>query len=472
MSLVAGIDSSTQSSKVVVADAATGAIVREGRARHPEGTSVAPGAWWSALQEAIEQAGGLGDVEAISVSGQQHGMVCLDADGEVVRDALLWNDTRSGQAASDLVAELGDGSVESGRRAWAQRVGSVPVASLTVTKLRWLADAEPDNMDRVAAVCLPHDWLTWKLSGSSDVADLVTDRSDASGTGYFDSTNNTYLPELLELATRRDPAGIRLPRVAGPSEVVGRYGGDGAALGPGCGDNAGGALGLGLAAGMTSVSLGTSGVVGVVSDTPVNDPSGLVAGFADATGRYLPLAVTLNGAQILDAAAKLLDVDHDELSRLALAAAADAGGAVLVPYFGGERTPNLPTAQASLHGLTHASFTRQNLARAAFNGLLCLLAEGMEAIKVHGVQINEVVLTGGAARSRAVQELAPRIFGTDVVVPTPGEYVALGAARQAAWVLAGGDTPPQWQAEGARRLTGEHDPAILARYREFRQWSE
>ncbi|GAB3822488.1 xylulokinase [Tessaracoccus terricola] len=472
MTLVAGIDSSTQSSKVLVCDAATGAVVREGRAKHPDGTEVAPAAWWTALQQAIEEAGGLDDVEAVSVSGQQHGMVCLDADGEVVRDALLWNDTRSGAAATDLVNELGSGDVAAGRGAWAERIGSVPVASLTVTKLRWLADAEPENLDRVAAVCLPHDWITWKLSGSTTLADLVTDRSDASGTGYFDSASNSYLPELLELALRRDPSGITLPRVAGPSEVVGRLAGGGAALGPGCGDNAGAALGLGLAPGMTSVSLGTSGVVGVVSDTPVKDPSGLVAGFADATGRYLPLAVTLNGAQILDAAARVLGVDHDELARLALAAGPDAGGAVLVPYFGGERTPNLPDATAGLHGLTYANFTRENLARAAFNGLLTLLAEGMEAIKVHGVDINEVVLTGGAARSAAVQALAPTIFGTDVVVPTPGEYVARGAARQAAWILAGGDTPPQWDAEGAQRLGGDHDPSILARYREFRKWSE
>lgn len=464
MTLVAGIDSSTQSVKVLVTDADTGEVVRSGRASHPDGTEVAPQAWWTALHQAIGQAGGLDDVAAVSVGGQQHGMVCLDADGEVIRDALLWNDTRSGRAAADLVEEVGAES-------WALRAGSVPVASLTVTKLRWLADAEPGNLDRVAAVCLPHDWLTWKLSGSTDLADLATDRSDASGTGYFDAVAGTYLLDLLELAIRRDPSNIRLPRVAGPAEAVGRLGGSRALLGPGCGDNAGAALGLGLAAGMTSVSLGTSGVVGVVSDTPVRDSSGLVAGFADATGRHLPLAVTLNGAQVLDAAARLLGVDHDALAALALAALPDAGGAVLVPYFGGERTPNLPDATASLHGLTYSSFTRENVARAAFNGLLSLLAEGMEAIRAHGVEVGEVVLTGGAGRSPAIQALAPRVFGVDVVVPEPDEYVARGAARQAAWVLAGGDEPPVWELAGARRLTGDHDPTVLERYREFRQWS-
>jgi len=185
MALVAGVDSSTQSCKVVVRDAATGALVRSGRASHPDGTEVAPAAWWDALQTAIADAGGLDDVDAISVGGQQHGMVTLDETGEVVRDALLWNDTRSAQAALDLIDELG------GPQQWADATGSVLVASLTVTKLRWLRDAEPANAARVAAVALPHDWLTWRLaghgpgSGAAGLAELVTDRSDASGTGYW-----------------------------------------------------------------------------------------------------------------------------------------------------------------------------------------------------------------------------------------------------------------------------------------------
>ena len=161
MPLVAGVDSSTQSCKVVVCDAETGALVRSGHAPHPEGTEVHPDAWWDALQQAIEAAGGLDDVDAVAVGGQQHGMVCLDAAGDVVRPALLWNDTRSAQAALDLIDELG------GPQAWVDAVGLVPVASFTVTKLRWLRDHEPDNAARTAAVCLPHDWLTWRLAGAT-----------------------------------------------------------------------------------------------------------------------------------------------------------------------------------------------------------------------------------------------------------------------------------------------------------------
>src|SRR5687767_11913701 len=206
MALVAGVDSSTQSCKVVIRDAETGALVRSGRASHPDGTEVHPDAWWDGLRVALAEAGGLDDVEGIAIGAQQHGMVCLDEAGQVVRPALLWNDTRSASAADDLVAELG------GPQAWADAVGAVPVASITVSKLRWLADHEPDHAARTAAVCLPHDWLTWRLAGGADPTTLVTDRSDASGTGYWSAEREEYRPDLLEHALGRVPL---VPRVLG-----------------------------------------------------------------------------------------------------------------------------------------------------------------------------------------------------------------------------------------------------------------
>ncbi len=316
--LVAGIDSSTQSCKVVVRDAGTGALVRQGRARHPDGTEVHPDRWWEALQEAIHEAGGLDDVAAVSVGGQQHGMVCLDEDGAVVRPALLWNDTRSAGAARDLVDELG--GPQEGGRAWADAVGVVPVASFTVTKLRWLAEHEPEHARRTAAVCLPHDWLTWRLSGSTDLADLTTDRSDASGTGYWSAATGSYRTDLLERAFGAVPG---LPRVVAPGEVAATMGAT--VLGAGAGDNAAAALGLGAGEGDVVVSIGTSGVVTAVTDVAPVDPTGSVAGFADATGLFLPLVATLNGARVLDAAARLLGVDHDTLSALALEAPSGGG---------------------------------------------------------------------------------------------------------------------------------------------------
>jgi xylulokinase len=454
MTLVAGVDSSTQSCKVVIRDADSGALVREGSATHPDGTEVDPQAWWLALQEALDRAGGLADVTALSIAGQQHGLVALDERGDVVRPALLWNDVRSADAARDLVTELGPG-------AWASATGSVPVASFTVTKLRWLAEHEPENAARVAAVALPHDWLTWRLSGARGLDTLVTDRSDASGTGYFDPVAGEYRRDLLALALGRDD--VRLPRVLAPAESAGE-GPDGVTLGAGCGDNAGAALGLGLRAGEVSVSVGTSGVVACVSDSPTHDRSGVVAGFADATGRYLPLACTLNGSRVLDAAGALLDVDHEELSRLALAAAPGAGGLVQVPYLVGERTPDLPGATGELHGMTLDNLTRANLARAAVEGLLCLLGSAITGMREHGVAVEAVTLLGGGARSEAVRRLAPAVWGLPVDLPAPAQYVADGAARQAAWVLSGASAPPVWERPATARMSAEATPEVMERY--------
>lgn len=432
MTLVMGVDSSTQSCKVVIVDAETGQIVRQGRAPHPDGTEVDPAAWWRALQAAIADAGGLDDVTAWAVGGQQHGMVVLDHEGRVIRPALLWNDTRSAGAARDLIAEFGAAQL-------AERTGLVPVASFTLTKLRWLRDHEPHSAARVAAVALPHDWLTWRLRGYGPAAEsdrgpvldeLVTDRSDASGTGYWRPDTGGYDRELLIAALGHDAI---LPRVLGPAE--GTTDGAGRRVGPGAGDNAGAALGVGAGPGDVVVSIGTSGTVFAVSTERTVDDTGTVAGFADASGHFLPLVATLNAARVLDVIARLLGVDHAELSRLALAADAGAGGLTLVPYFEGERTPNLPDATASLLGMTLAATTRENLARAAVEGMLSGLGAGLDAVRGLGVPLRRALLIGGAAQSEAVQQIAPLVLGLPVEVPAPGEYVALGAARQAAGVL-------------------------------------
>lgn len=459
MTLVAGVDSSTQSCKVVVREAETGELVRHGRAAHPEGTEVDPEAWWRALQEAVAGAGGLDDVEAVSVGGQQHGMVCLDEDGHVVRPALLWNDTRSAPDAEDLVSELAADGVD-GRTAWARAVGLVPVASFTVSKLRWLARTEPEHARRTAAVCLPHDWLTWRLSGSTDLADLATDRSDASGTGYWSAGSGEYRPDLLRLALGREPV---VPRVLGPRDRSGETA-TGAVLGPGAGDNAAAALGLGAAPGDIVLSLGTSGVVTAVAERPALDPTGIVAGFADATGRHLPLACTMNAARVLDAAARMLGVDHARLSELALSAPAGAGGLVLVPWLEGERTPDVPDATGTLEGLTLATSTPAHLARAAVEGLLGGLADGLDALVRHGAEARRLLLVGGGAASEAARQIAPAVLGLPVDVPEPGEYVADGAARQAAWVLAGGPQPPRWDAPPARRYAAAPEPRVREQY--------
>ncbi|MCS5734346.1 xylulokinase [Herbiconiux daphne] len=495
MTLVAGIDSSTQSCKVVVRDLASGALVREGRAAHPEGTEVHPDAWWAALLSALTAAGGLDDVAAISIAGQQHGMVVLDADARVIRPALLWNDTRSAQAARDLIDEFGAADL-------ASRTGSVPVASFTATKLRWLRDAEPDAAARVAAVALPHDWLTWRLRGYGPadeselgpvLEELVTDRSDASGTSYWNPRAGTYDRDILVAALGHDAV---LPRVLGPAEPAGTTiahtataaattaatGRPAAAaestdvagttttvtipagivVGPGAGDNAGAALGLGATEGDVIVSIGTSGTVFAVTGAPSSDATGTVAGFADASGAFLPLVATLNAARILDSTAALLGIDHDTLGTLALAAEPGSHGLVLQPYFEGERTPNLPDATATLFGMTMASTTRENLARASIEGLLCGLADGLDAVRAVGVEPRRILLIGGAALNPAVQQIAAQVFDVAVTVPEPGEYVANGAALQAAWTLTG--TRPSWPVSLVASPAADHRPIIREQY--------
>lgn len=451
MPLVAGVDSSTQSVKVVVRDADTGALVRESRASHPDGTEVHPSAWVSALHSALD--GMLDGVSALAIGGQQHGMVALDEAGDVVRPALLWNDTRSAPDADDLVVEFG------GPEAWAEAVGSVPVAAFTVSKVRWMARVEPDNAARTATVMLPHDYLTWLLSRRPEVS--ATDRGEASGTGYWSPITGEYRHDLLEIALGHDAA---VPRVLGPAEAVGEMAG-GVVLGPGTGDNMAAALGIGALPGDVIVSLGTSGTAFAVSSVPARDPRGLVAGFADATGRYLPLVCTLNAARVLTAAAAMLGVDLDDLASLALAAPPGSGGLSLLPYLDGERTPNLPLARGSLHGLTRDNMTPQNVARAAFEGMLGGLADAVDALVEVGVHPGRVLLVGGAAANPAVGAVASTLFDVPVVVPPAGEYVADGAARQAAWVLSGTAEPPTW-AQVREGIAVVHEPRPVPAVRE------
>jgi xylulokinase len=452
--LVAGVDTSTQSCKVVVCDAATGEVVRTGRASHPDGTEVDPRHWWAAWQEASGD-GILDGVAALAVGGQQHGMVLLDEHGEVVRDALLWNDTRSAHAADQLVAELG-------AQAWADATGLVPVAATTVSKLRWMADHEPEVLARARTCVLPHDWLTGRIraDGATAPDEWTTDGGDASGTGYWSAGSREYRPDLLRLATGGD---LAVPRVAAPAEVVGTTA-SGLAVAAGTGDNMGAALGLGLQRGDVVVSLGTSGTAFARNSRASADPTGSVQSFADAEGGFLPLVCTLNAARVLTAGAAMLGTDHAGLDRLALAGAPGAQGLTLVPYLDGERTPNLPTATGSLHGLTRLNATPENLARAVVEGMLLNLAAAVDAVRAVGCPVERVLLIGGAAASTAVQDIAPDLFGVPVAVPSPGEYVAVGAARQAAWALAGGQRPPAWAVD----VDVTVDPADVARGAETR----
>ena len=466
--LIAGVDSSTQSCKVVIRDGVTGELVREGRATHPDGTEVNPEHWVNALDSAIAAAGGLGDVEAISIGGQQHGMVALDSDGKVIRDALLWNDTRSADAAAALNKELG------GDEETAKQVGSVLVASFTATKLRWLADSEKDNAAKVAGVALPHDWLSWQIQhakgGALDFGKLFSDRSEASGTGYFDPTTSQYRRDILAKVLRTDRE-IHLPKIISPAQFGGTTP-SGIPIAPGAGDNAAAALGIQAQAGDVVVSLGTSGTAFAVSDTPTHDASGQVAGFADATGRFLPLVCTLNAARILDAATRILGKTHDEVGALALSAKPGANGLSLLPYFEGERTPNRPHATGVFGGMNLNNSNASDIARAMVEGMLCGLVDAVDALEKLGVNVKRIILIGGAAKNPAVSQIAAALFGREVLVPPAGEYVANGAARQAAWALLGGESAPTWDLGKIEKVSATATPDVVERYRTLRDRTE
>lgn len=427
--LVVGVDSSTQSTKVLVVDAATGEVVASGQARHTVSPGVGresdPEQWWDALCDALRQCGAAArEVAAVSVGGQQHGLVTLDARDRPVRPALLWNDVRSAPQARRLVEELGGPDV------WADRAGSVPTSSFTVTKWAWLAEHEPASARVTEAVLLPHDYLTHRLTGSR-----TTDRGDASGTGWWASATESYDEEILRLVDL-DPG--LLPRVAHSGEVAGTVRADadlpfskGTLVAPGTGDNAAAALGLGLRPGTPVLSLGTSGTVYAVSEHRPTDPTGTVAGFADARGAWLPLACTLNCTVAIDRIAALMGLDRE---------AVQPGGTVTVlPYLDGERTPDLPHATGMLHGLRHDTTPGQVL-QGAYDGATHTLLGALDAVLDADADRSEpLLLIGGGARGTAWRETVRRLSGRPVQIPAARELVALGAAAQAAGLLTGED---------------------------------
>ncbi|MGW0986450.1 xylulokinase [Streptomyces sp. NPDC002486] len=427
--LVVGVDSSTQSTKALVVDASTGRVVASGQAPHTvssgAGRESDPREWWDALCEALRQCGDAAhEAAAVSVGGQQHGLVTLDGRGEPVRPALLWNDVRSAPQARRLTEELG------GAKIWAERTGSVPAASFTVTKWAWLTEHEPEAVRTVKAVRLPHDYLTERLTGQG-----TTDRGDASGTGWWASRTESY-DEAILAHVGLDPA--LLPRVVRPGEIAGtvRDSHDlpfskGTLVAPGTGDNAAAAMGLGVRPGVPVMSLGTSGTVYAVSRRRPADPSGTVAGFADAHGDWLPLACTLNCTLAVDRVAALLGLDRE---------AVEPGTAVtLLPYLDGERTPNLPNASGLLHGLRHDT-TAGQLLQAAYDGAVHSLLGALDLVLDEDADPSEpLLLIGGGARGTAWQQTVRRLSGRPIQVPEAKELVALGAAAQAAGLLTGED---------------------------------
>ncbi|MCX4761962.1 FGGY family carbohydrate kinase [Streptomyces sp. NBC_01275] len=461
MGIVAGLDSSPEFTRIVVCDADTGAVLRQGYAPHPvdsgeigRSADVDPQAWLLSLGEA---AGGglLEGVQAIGVSAQQNALVPLDAQGNTVRPAMVGGDKRAQVAAADLIDALG------GREAWAQAVGCVPQAAQPITKLRWLAKTEPDAALRTAVLMQAHDWLVWQLLGRP--VRRTTDRGGASGTGYWSAAAGGYRPDLVELALGHQ---TMLPEVIGPSDAAGTTP-EGLLISAGTGETMAAALGLGIGHGDAVVSLGASGSVMAVHHEALLDQSGMITSLADATGMHLPVVTTLNAVRTLRGAVDLVGAaDLEGLSELAMKSTPGSHGLVLLPYLEGERTPNLPHTAGTLAGLRRESMKPEHFARAAFEGMLCGLADALDVLRGRGVDVRRVFLLGAAAELPAVQASAPMLFGAQVVVPQPADYAAIGAARQAAWALGVSQgtqdprTPPAWQGAAAQVLEPGEELAV------------
>jgi xylulokinase len=429
--VVLGIDSGTQSTKVLAVDLDSGEEVAEGRAPHSGKSTQHPQEWWDALQAAIA---GMDlsalNVRGLSVAGQQHGCVLIDADGEVVRPAPLWNNVDAAPDAERL-NELAD---------FAAEVGTRLVASVTIAKLAYIKRTAPDDIAKAAAVGLPHDWLNFRLNGS-----LAGDRGDASGSGWWSPAQGRNRRDLLSLAIgEEDAQRLTVPEIRGPDEEAGKLTQQAAAelgltpgiqVGPGTGDNMAAALGVGAAPGELVISLGTSGTAFAVSDLPTADQTGEVCGFADATGRFLPLACMLNCTRVVDSVAALLGIDRARALDLAADVEPGASGLILLPYFGGERTPNLPDAKGSIAGITSDNLRPELLIRAAVDGVAAGLAYCVEALNRVGVTAPKVVLVGGGAANRAWQQAIADATGLPVTVREGHEHAARGAAIQAAAIV-------------------------------------
>lgn len=436
-----GIDCGTQSTKVVLRDPATGEVVAVGRAPHElierdDGTREQDPQWWiDALRGAVRDAvrAERWEIAGIGVSGQQHGLVCLDDRDRPVRPAKLWNDTTTAHECDELTRKLG------GESRVLHLVGNLIFPGYTAPKIAWLAAHEPAAYARTVRMCLPHDFLNLWLTG-----EFITEAGDASGTAYFDVRARRYSEPVLDALDGRRDWKRTLPPTAPPLGVIGTLRREaaeslglatGIPVSGGGGDNMCAAIGSDVVAeGPVAVSLGTSGTAFSYKAEPAVDPQGEAAAFCDSTGGWLPLAATLNCTSATEWARELFAMDHAAVD--AAIASAGAGGLAFLPYLSGERTPNRPEAAGVFVGL-RPSHGREAIVHAVVEGVTFGLAYGLNALRRAGVAPTEVTLVGGGAASDAWAQLCADIFDLPVTRPEIVEAAASGAARQAQWAVEG-----------------------------------
>jgi xylulokinase len=435
-----GIDCGTQSTKTIALDAESGRILASDAQTYEVIPNLPPGhleqhpaTWTQAVDATIQQvlkALGTrrGEVRGIGVSGQQHGFVPLDKDGQVIRPAKLWCDTSTADECDLVRSHFG------GSQAVIEKVGVDMLPGFTAPKILWLKRHEPHHFVKLATVLLPHDYLNFYLTGKYRM-----EYGDASGTALMDVRTRTWARDVVDfidpalgeklppLGSSREPAGTLLPELAKrwnlPANVV---------ISAGGGDNMMGAIGTGnVEPGRVTASLGTSGTIYAYSDKPVIDPGGEIAAFCDSTDAWLPLLCTMNVTVATEAARNLFGWSHAQLEEAIRGVPPGADGLLFLPYLQGERTPNLPRGTGVFHGLTPRTMTPAHMARATMEGVTLGLLYGLHRMRTLGIAPTEIRLTGGGSKSAVWRQMCADVFACRVVTLAESEGAALGAAIQA-----------------------------------------
>jgi xylulokinase len=441
--LFIGIDSGTQSTKTVVLDMETGAIIAHASEKYdvidglPAGHMEQHPDTWAAAVDAtvasclVQIGARKSEVRGIGVSGQQHGLVVLDANDQPVRAAKLWCDTSTAAECEALAGAFG------GASGLIAKAGNAVPPGFTAPKILWLKNHEPDNFAKVQSVLLPHDYLNFHLTGVKRM-----EYGDASGTGLLNIRTRTWDRDLIDFINPRlhdmlPPLGSSLARHGELREELRQRWGlpAGIIVSAGGGDNMMGAIGTGnVTPGVVTVSLGTSGTLFACSDKPVIDPKGEVAAFCDSTDQWMPLVCTMNVTVLTEQVREIFGWEIPKLEQHLNAAPAGADGLAFLPYLNGERTPNLPNGTGVLYGLRTSNMTPAHIARAAVEGVTIGLAYGLTRFQELGLNPSEIRLTGGGSRSAAWRQTVADVFGVPVVTLSTAEGAGLGAAIQAAYV--------------------------------------
>jgi xylulokinase len=441
--LFIGIDSGTQGTKGVVFSREEGLIRAEAYRDHPlieniGGRREQKPEWWiKACSTVIGRLMKKNNVSrdmicAIGVSGQQHGMVPLDARGEVIRPAKLWCDTETSPQCDQIIARIGSPARV------IELIGNSVAAGFTASKILWLKQHEPQNYERLATILLPHDYINYWLTGEKK-----TEFGDASGTAYFDVKTRSWSDTLLNAIDDSGKLQNCLPDLIPSDAPVGTVKTEiaeqfqlksGTLVSSGGGDNMMAAIGTGnVLPGIVTTSLGTSGTIYSFSDQPVIDPNGELAAFCSSSGGWLPLVCTMNVTVSTELTRDLLGRSLADFNQLAFSAPPGAQGILLLPYFNGERTPALPNAKAGFFGLTSTNFNAANIARSSMEGATLGLRYGLDVLKQQGLTPTEIRLVGGGAKSPLWRQIVADVFDCPVVCPASSEAGAVGAALQAMW---------------------------------------